>query len=366
MWATSFSVGAAIGPLVGGLMLQEFWWGSVFLLAVPVMALLLVVGPRLLPEYKDPAPGRFDVASAAMSVAAVLAVIYGVKGIAAGDAGPTALAAIAAGLLTGTAFIRRQRRLADPLLDLGLFRRPAFSAALGVNTLGIFVAGGAFLFIAQYLQLVVGLSPLEAGLWTLPSAGAFIVGSMVVPKVAQRTGPAFGVVGGLLISATGLALLTQVDAAGGIAVLVAGSVLTDFGLAFVVTLGTDLIVGSAPPERAGAASAISETGAELGGAMGVALLGSIGAAVYRSQLEIGADVPEDAAHSVREGLGGAASVADQLPPGLMEAAGEAFTRGFQVAAGVTAAMVLGAALLVAVVLRERSPVVAGSPCPDAG
>jgi DHA2 family multidrug resistance protein-like MFS transporter len=156
VWITSFSVGGAIGPLLGGVLLEWFWWGSVFLLAVPVMALLLVLGPLLLPEFRDPQAGRLDLLSAALSVAAVLAVIYGLKRLAQDGLGWPPALWILAGLAVGVAFVRRQQRQADPLLDLRLFRNPAFSAALTTNLLSFFVGFGALLFIAQYLQLVLG------------------------------------------------------------------------------------------------------------------------------------------------------------------------------------------------------------------
>ena len=355
VWATSYSVGAAIGPLVGGLLLEHFWWGSVFLLAVPVMVLLLAVGPRLLPEFRDPSPGRFDLPSAGLSLVAVLTTVYGIKHLATHGPGTTAVVTIAAGLAVGAVFIRRQRTIADPLIDLGLFRAPAFSTALAANTLGIFIAGGVFLFIAQYLQLVLGMGPLEAGLWTLPSAGAFIVGSMLAPVAVRFLGPSQVVAGGLALAAAGLAVLTQVGAGSGLAVLVIGSVVIDLGLALAVTLGTDLIVGAAPPERAGAASAVSETGAELGGALGVAVLGSIGTAIYRGGVAdaVPGDVPAAAAEAARDTLGGAVGAADQLPAGVLQAAGEAFTHGFQVSAGLTAGLALAVAAATAVIMRRR-------------
>ena len=190
VWATSFAAGAAIGPLAGRLLLEFFWWGSVFLLAVPVMA-LLVLGPVLLPEFRDPEAGRLDLISATMSLAGVLAVIYGLKHIAAYGLEWLPVVCILVGLAVGGVFIRRQRTLANPLLDLRLFRTPAFSASLVAFLLSIFVIAGIFFFIAQYLQLVLGLSPLEAGLWTLPSAGRLIAGSLLAPLVARRVRPAF-------------------------------------------------------------------------------------------------------------------------------------------------------------------------------
>jgi DHA2 family multidrug resistance protein-like MFS transporter len=358
VWATSFAAGAAIGPLAGGVLLEFFWWGSVFLLAVPVMALLLVLGPVLLPEFRDPEAGRLDLISAAMSLAAVLAVIYGLKQIAQDGMGWLPVLSIAAGVAVGGAFVRRQRKLADPLIDLRLFRAPAFGASLAAFLLSIFVIAGIFFFISQYLQLVLGLSPLVAGLWTLPSAGGLIAGSMLAPLIARRVRPAFVMAAGLALSAVGFGMLTQVDGASGLVVLVIGSVVLSLGVAPVGTLATDMIVGSAPPERAGAASGISETSAEFGGALGIAVLGSVGTAVYRNRV---ADafpdgVPPDAAETARDTLGGAVAVADGLPDrlgaALLDAAREAFTQGLHVTAVTSAAIVLGMAILAVVLLRH--------------
>jgi DHA2 family multidrug resistance protein-like MFS transporter len=358
IWGTSFAVGGAIGPLVGGVLLEFFWWGSVFLINVPVMAVLLVLGPRLLPEFRDPGAGRLDLTSVFLSLGAVLPVIYGLKQLAADGASTTAVAAVAAGLAVGVAFVRRQTRLDDPLIDLHLFRIPAFSVSVLSNTLTGFIAFGTFLFVAQYLQLVVGLTPLKAGLWSLPSSVAVIAGSMLAPKVSRIVRPAFGVAGGLLLAAAGLGLLTFVDATSGIAPVVAGTVVFSLGLGPVFILATDLIVGTAPAERAGAASAISETGAELGGALGIALLGSIGTAVYRTAVTeaLPAEVPAAAAEAARDTLGGALAVAAELPGdvgrGLAGAALDAFSQGLHITATVGAAIAVGIALLVGTLLRD--------------
>jgi MFS transporter, DHA2 family, multidrug resistance protein len=355
-WVTSYSVGAAIGPLVGGLLLQSLWWGSVFLLAVPVMVLLLVVGPRLLPEFRDPEPGRFDLPSAALSLVSVLAVIYGVKRMAEDGFGSQPLLAIAAGLVVGAVFLHRQHKLADPMIDLRLFRVPAFSASLAANGLALFAVFGVDLFIAQYLQLVLGMGPFEAGLWTLPSAAGFIVGSMIAPLIARAVRPGILVAGGLAVAAAGVAMLTQVGADSGLAALVAGSVVMALGAAQVVTLSTDLIVGAVPPERAGTASGISETGTELGGALGIALLGSLGTAVYRSDVggAVAEGTPSHVADAVRDTLGGAVGVADQASLGLIQAATEAFTHGLQVVAVASALLMLVMAVVAALLLREET------------
>jgi len=356
LWVTSYSVGAAIGPLVGGLLLERFWWGSVFLVSVPVMALLLAVGPRLLPEYRDPKPGRFDLPSATLSLVSVLAVVYGVKRMAEDGFGSQSAIAIVVGVAVGMAFLHRQSRLPDPIIDLRLFRVPAFSASLAANALALFAVFGLDLFIAQYLQLVLGLGPFESGLWTLPSAAGFIVGSMLAPAIARVVRPAFLVAGGLAVAAIGVALLAQVGASSGVALLSVGSVVMALGAAQVVTLSTDLIVSAAPPERAGTASGISETGTELGGALGIAILGSIGTAVYRSDVSdaVHDGVSPHAAEAVRDTLGGAMGVADRVSVGLIDAATGAFAHGLHVAAATSAVLMLGMAVLAAVLLREPS------------
>ena len=241
VWITAYSLGGAIGPLLGGVLLEFFWWGSVFLLAVPVMALLLVLGPILLPEFKDPDAGRLDISSAALSLVAVLAVVYGLKQIAQDGLGWVAIVSMLVGVVLGVAFVYRQKKLTDPLIDLKLFRVPAFSASLAVYTLGILVLFGAFLFIFQYLQLVAGLSPFRAGLWTLPSFVAFMVGSMLAPAIVRRVPHAYVMAAGLAIAAAGFAVMTQVEVDSGLAVLVTATVIFSLGLAPLFTLANDLI-----------------------------------------------------------------------------------------------------------------------------
>ena len=356
VWITSFSTGAAVGPLIGGLLLEEFWWGSVFLPALPVMALLLVVGPRLLPEYRDPKAGRLDLTSAAISLVAVLAVIYGLKRTAEGGLDAAAAVTIVAGLLVGVAFVRRQRKLADPMIDLHLFRLPAFNAALAANTFGFFVNFGIAVFIAQYLQLVLGLSPFEAGLWTLPYAAGFIVGSLLTPLFVRRSRPAFVMAAGLVLAAAGFVLLAQVSGDDGLATVVSGSVVFALGLAPVYTLAADIMVGAAPPERAGAAAGISETSSEFGGALGIAILGAIGTAVYRGEIDasIPAGVRVEAAEGARDTLGAAISAGNGVP-GLVEAARGAFTDALQLAATVSGAAVIAAAVLMLWLTGREGP-----------
>jgi DHA2 family multidrug resistance protein-like MFS transporter len=361
VWIAAFSAGGAIGPVAGGFLLEHFWWGSVFLLAVPPMAILLVLGPRLLPEYRDEAAGRLDIISAALSLVAILAIIFGLKELAAGGAGLSALAAIALGLATGAVFARRQLTLAAPMIDLRLFRVPSFTVSLLVNFLAIFVAVGYFLFIAQYLQLVLGLSPLRSGLWSIPSALGFIVGSQLAPRFLRQIRPAVTLGVGLGMAALGLLVLTRVEVGGGLVPLVLASIIISLGLAPVLALTTDLIVGSAPPERAGAASGLSETCAELGGALGIAILGSIGVAVYRRALADGlpTGLTPEATATARDTLGGAVGIAGQLPAGegaaLLRVAHTAFVDGMHLATGIATVVAIVAAALAVFVLRHLTP-----------
>jgi DHA2 family multidrug resistance protein-like MFS transporter len=353
-----FLAGGAFGPVVGGVLLEFFWWGSVFLLGVPVMALLLVLGPMLLPEYRDPEGGRLDLASVALSLVTILPVVYGLKELAKDGPAPLPLAALAIGVAFGAAFVSRQRRLADPLLDLSLFGDRSFSAALSINVCGGIVLGGIFLFVTQYLQLIEGLSPLRAGLWLVPATFAMIAGTMIAPAIAQRIRPAYVMAAGMAIAALGFLLLTRLGGEGDLVVVVAGFTVGLFGLGLPGGVGINMIVGSAPPEKAGSASSMSETSQELGLSLGFATLGSLGVAVYRSRISdaIPSGLPSRAAETARESLAGAVSVADALPAplgaGLLGSAREAFTAGLTTAAGIGAVVFVALAVLAIATLRH--------------
>ncbi len=361
IWATSFSVGAAIGPLVGGLLLEHFWWGSAFLIGAPVMLLLLLLGPHLLPEFRAATPGRVDWLSAALSALGILPLIYGLKRAALTGFGMNPALWIVGGVAACGIFIRRQGALPEPMLDIRLFRIPAFTVSLITNVVSLFATFGAFLFIAQYLQQVLGLSPLRAGLWTVPSAGGFIAGSMLAPLLTRQRKAAHVVALGLVVAAGALMLLTQVEQASPVMLVVAASVFLALGVSPVVTLSTDLIVGSAPADRAGAASAISETGTELGGALGIAILGSIGGAVYRWRMSAAApkDLPARFAEAARDTLNGALSAARQLPRASAEPlilqARQAFLQGMHLTAFIGAVIAAACAGLVLTSLPHDTP-----------
>ncbi|MEV0296850.1 MFS transporter [Nocardia sp. NPDC050710] len=355
VWVGAYSAGGAVGPIFGGVLLENFWWGSVFLLAVPVMVLLLILGPKVLPEFRDPEAGRLDPVSAALCVATMIAVVFGMKQIAQDGVGVGSALALAGGALLGALFVRRQLRHPDPMLDLRLFRLGRFRIALVVNMIGIFVAFGYFLFIAQYFQLVLGMTPLQTGLVMAPSGLGFIIGSQVTPRLVRVVRPAYLISGGLALAGVGLLTMTQLAATGGYGLALAASVICSLGLAPVFGITTEIIVGSAPPEQAGAASGVSETGAELGGALGISILGSISIAIYRGDLSatLPAELSDEATGSVRDTLGAAVQVAAELPghigDSVLGAAREAFLHGVHITAGIAGI----ASLLIAVVALRQ-------------
>ncbi|HEY4177115.1 MAG TPA: MFS transporter [Kofleriaceae bacterium] len=275
IWGASFSAGGALGPLLGGVMLEHFWWGSVFLLGLPVMLVLLATARTLLPEVRAEHAERVDVPSAALSLVAVLSAIYGIKHLARGslDGAP----AIAIAGILGIVFVRRQRIIATPLVDLAMFRSRAFVIALATNVLGIFAVFGIYVFVARELQVVFGRTPFEAALWMLPSSIGFVVSSLISPLVARRV-PGYRLVGaGMVLSAAGVLLVSHATA---LAPLGVGIFIYSFGLGPIPSIVTGMIVDHAPIERAGAASALSETTSELGGALGIAILGTLFNALY--------------------------------------------------------------------------------------
>lgn len=363
MWVTALSVGIAVGPVIGGVLLDHFWWGSVFLLGVPVMLPVLLFAPWLLPEYRDLAAGRVDAPSVVLFLLAILPVVYGVKKLAEFGVQGTYVAAIGAGALFGTLFVRRQRRIAAPLLDLRLFADRAFTGALLTLLLGMMALNGIEYLVPQYLLAVADLSPLAAGLWLLPGAAGLVAGSQLTPVLARRLRPAYVILGGLVVMGSGFAL----SAAEGTAAVAAGLTLVMAGVAPISVLGTALAVGAAPAEKAGSAAATGQTAYDLGLALGIAGTGSVAVAVYRDEVSAAAPagVPEQALEAARETVGGAADAASALPgplgDDLLAAARDAFTAGFHTAAAVSAGLALATAVVVAVLLRHIPPIGADAP-----
>ncbi|MDN3241346.1 MFS transporter [Glycomyces tritici] len=349
IWASGFSAGAAAGPIIGGWLLEHFWWGSVFLMAAPVSLAVVVVAPLLVPESKDPNPGRIDLPSVALSFLAMFPFVYGVKTIAEHGLTWTAVVSLIAGLAFGAAFIARQLRLEHPLIDVGLFRLRRFSASLATNFTIVFAMISSLFLLTQYLQLVLGFSPMEAGLLLLPEMAVSVVAGLFAVRLSERVGMVRTIIGGLVFVMAGFAGMSLVGVEQGALVVVVASILIGIGAGLAQTVTNDAILAAAPADRAGAASAISETAYELGGAMGVALLGSLATGIYRSEM---ADAPVQA-----ETLGEAAHIAAKLPAAtgdaLMEAARTAFTDGLRTVALIAAVLVLLATVAVGRALREQ-------------
>ncbi|MCU1640965.1 MAG: Galactose-proton symporter [Nocardia sp.] len=350
VWGAMAGSGAAIGPLLGGWLLEHFWWGSVFLVNLPVMALLLVLGPFLVPESKDPNPGRFDLASAGLSMLALIPIVYAVKEFAAHGPSLNQLIAAGIGVLAGVLFIRRQRSLEAPLIDLTLFRIPPFRAAVLANLLSIFALAGVLFFGSQYLQLVLGRAPLQAGLLLIPGTVGSMVGSLGAAWLVQRWRPVSVLAGSLVTAAVGASLfwLLRADPSASVLPFIMGFLLIGLGVGVALTLSADMIVSTAPAARAGNAAAISETALETGVALGVAVLGSGVMAAFRHGLDL-STVPAAHTGAARESLGGAVETARGLPEAdatsLLNAAHTAFVDGIHLAATGTTLILLVTAVI---------------------
>ena len=360
VWMTTFSIGVAVGPIVGGVMLSVFWWGSVFLLAVPVMLVVLLLGPWLLPESRAATPASLDPLSALLSIASMIGVTYGMKAMAANGSYAGALLPFLVGVLLGLAFLHRQRNLSRPLVDLSLFADRGFRAALTLLLLGIFAVTSVNFLVPQFLQSVTGLSALHAGLLTAPLALPAVGGPLPAPGLARGSGPAGVFVAGAAGATGGCLLLTQVQA-DSVVLLLAGGALTVLGLSPMTVLTTDLVVTSAPPDRSGSAAALSETSGELGVALGVAVMGSVVTAAYQWRFDRGlpVDVPQRVAAAAREHVGAAKAAVAELPTTLAAAvtsqAAEAFAFAIRLVGYVGVGIMAAVIALALGGLRRRSP-----------
>ncbi|MGK4584689.1 MFS transporter [Kitasatospora sp. HPMI-4] len=358
-WATCLFAGAALGPVVGGVLLDHFWWGSVFLLAVPVMAVVLIAGPLLLPEFRPEQARRLDPVSVVLSLLGILPVVYGIKALGVGSGSTvTAVAAIVVGAVFVALFVRRQLRLDDPLLDLRLFTTDSVALIVTALVLAGMVMAGIGLLVTQLLQTVLGYSPLLSAWWFAPMGLAVAAGTMCTPALTRSVRPRTALVGGLVVSAVGASWLVLASDDRGVWPVVAGIAILGVGTGPLFALGTGLVVGSVPPERAGSAASMSETANYLGGALGLALLGTVSAAVYGHRMR-GA-VPdglsaEGAAHA-RATVAGAVAEAAQLPPessaALQRAAREAFVSGLNLVGAFSAAVFALLAVLAAVFFKQ--------------
>ncbi|WP_020668893.1 MFS transporter [Amycolatopsis nigrescens] len=356
LWSGVVILGFGAGPVIAGSLLAEFWWGSVFLVNVPVVLVILVAGALVLPESRNPAPHRLDPLSVLLSVAGMVGVVYAVKEIAyQGFDRPDVLVAVVVGIGGLGLFLRRQSTLAQPLVDVRLFRQRAFSATVGTTMIAMFAQLAMSLAFAQYFQLVAGWSPLQAGLAGLPGMAGALVGGVLAGVGVQRLGRGPTVAVGLALSALGFGWIAQVGVVLDYPYLVVGMVVSGTGLALTLTVATDTVLATVPKQRAGAASAISETATELGGALGIAILGTVLGAVYRGALNLPAGVPAEAVAPIRDSLGSATVTAAGLPAQLggpvLETARESFVTGMQVTMYCSAG--LGALLAVSALFTLR-------------
>jgi DHA2 family multidrug resistance protein-like MFS transporter len=370
IWTSATMSGIALGPVLSGVLLDHFWWGSVFLINVPFMVLLLTLGPALVPEFRAPQAGRFDLISAALSLGTVLPVIYGIKEIAAGGLDLARALWIVGGIAVGAAFIVRQARSPAPMVDLTLFRSRGFTGSVAMNLVSMFAIAGFAIFATQYLQSVLGMKPLTAALWSLVPMTGTMMAAPATQLLAARVDRAYIAAGGFLIAGAGFAGLTQVHPRSAIWFMLTCASIYAAGVVAVMSVGNELIMGAVPPRRAGAAAAVVETASEFGAALGIAVLGSIGIAAYRSHLMASAPagIPPAALGPARGTLGGAVSVASRLPghlrTGLLAAARSAFTHGLNGAALAAAIIMALAAVLSAAFfrgVRVESPAQAQEP-----
>ncbi|MEU9075458.1 MFS transporter [Kitasatospora sp. NPDC048538] len=368
IWGAAATAGAALGPVVGGVLLEHFWWGSVFLLNIPILVLLLVTGAWLLPESRDPKPGRWDVLSVVLSMAGVIGVVYAVKeaaahGVARWDVPLTFLLGAAA----LTLFVRRQLRLETPLLDVRLFRDRRFTAAALASLISLIGLSGVVFVTSQYLQLVRGYEPLRAGLAELPAFVGSVVGGLLTARLARRFGARSALTSCLLAMGLGVGALGWIQQDTTYLLLAASFLLVGTAEGVVYTLGADLVLNAAPADKAGAASAVSETAYELGTALGIALVGSVVGSIYASGLTVPAGTDPALAARAGESLGSAVETAQGLPQAVAEpllaSARESFVYGMNSAGLLAAALLTGAAVMAWRLLRRLPAQPAADPVP---
>jgi DHA2 family multidrug resistance protein-like MFS transporter len=351
IWTGVMTAGVGLGPVVSGVLLEHFWWGSVFLVNLPAMALLLIAGPVLLPSVAPRRGVGFDVPSALLSLGAVLPTIYGVKGWAAHGVEMRWIVCIAVGLTLAVVFVRRQLDHPGALINPDLLRNGRYRGAVGVNALATFALVGNAVFMTGYLQLVLGLSPLAAALWSLlPSVGVGAAAPLA-GVVARAKGRRVVVAAGLAIAGLGFLILTQVGADSLVLVIVGAGVLAS-GLVAVMTMASEQVLEAVHPAQAGAGAAVSEAATELGGALGIAILGSIGAAAYHSYAMT--HLPSDLAMGpAGESLPGA--LASGVGGDVLDIARDAFVHGLDTVSVVGAALLLAAAAVVWLAPRLSRP-----------
>ncbi|ANE78867.1 MFS transporter [Mycobacterium adipatum] len=358
IWASCFTAGSTLGPIVGGALLEHFHWGSVFLIAVPILLPLLILAPKLVPESRDPNPGPLDLVSVALSFVAMLPLVWAIKTAAHDGLSALVVIAVVVGLSAGVLFVRRQNRRPIPMLDMELFRYGPFTSSVLANFLSIVGLIGFIFFVSQHLQLVLGLSPLEAGLVTLPGAVVSMIAGISVVKAAKRFSAQTLIVFGLVFVAAGFILILLFRHDLSVAAIIVSFIVLELGVGVSQTISNDTIVASVPAAKAGAASAVSETAYELGAVVGAATLGTIFTAFYRANVQVPDGLTPAQAGDAAESIGGATAVAGELPAPIAEkllaSAHTAFDSGIAPTATLAATLVLAAAVIVIVAFRRSA------------
>ncbi|MFI8290761.1 MFS transporter [Streptomyces sp. NPDC085614] len=367
IWAGSVGVAIAVGPITGGILLEHFWWGSIFLVNVPVVIIAFVLMAWLVPDSRDPAPGRIDVPGVFLSVVGLVLLVYGIirGGELADFTDPTVLAPLLAGLAVLVGFVLHEKRSDHPAIDIGYFAKPAFSAAVAAIALVFFALMGVTFFSAFYLQSVRGYSALQAGLLILPIAVAQLVFSPRARLAVERFGARVVCAAGMLLVAAGLTAFTSFDADTPVWTLELVFFAQGLGMAHIMPPVTVAVMQSLPREKAGSGSAINNTFRQVGGALGVAVLGSVLSATYRGEIEgrltaLPAGLRDTAGESIEATLG----VAARLGPegaALVAPAYDAFLDAMHVTAACSAAIALFGAVVVAAFLPGRRPGGPGAP-----
>ncbi|WP_405987772.1 MFS transporter [Streptomyces sp. NBC_00986] len=349
IWTGMISGGTALGPIVGGPLLNNFWWGSVFLINVPLMAVVFLGGLILLPESRNPKPGRLDLFSVVLSVIGILAVVYAIQeSVRDGFGEPRIYGTAAAGVVALLLFVWRQTRLAEPILDVHLFRNRAFSGAFVANSFTMFGSVGVLLLISQYLQFVHDWSPMRAALALLPPAGMGMICAPLVVQLIPRLGQARTVALGLALLSSAMFLYSRADVNAGYTALLIPTLLHGIAVSCIFACTVEMIVSSAPPEKSGIASGIATTGGELGAAMGMAVLGTVLNTIYHRRIDLPDGVTGQARRLASDSLGSAIDVAGHEPAGLskeiLASAKSAFMDGMHLAVVINGTILLAICL----------------------
>ncbi|WP_218002667.1 MFS transporter [Nocardia brevicatena] len=350
-------IAVGLGPLLGGTVLDAYPWRAVFLLNLPVLAVVFVVGALLLPELRDPVPGRLDLLSVPLSAAGVFGFVYALKELAGGMVGPRIFGALIIGCLGVVLFLHRQARVPDPLIDLRLFRIPAFACSLTINLMLLFAVAAQSMTFSQYFQLVLGWSPLQAGLGSLPGAvGALVAGAALAPPLITRLGRAKTAALGLAVTAISFVCLLPAGVTSAYWLMVVPLIGFGLGMGVTFTTTSDTVLATVPERRSGAALGISETASQLGIALGIATLGSVLNGVYRLTVDLPDGVPDEAAAGIRDSLGAAMQAAAILPTdlsaGIVDSARAAFVDGMHATLLTGAVFATCTAVFALITLRE--------------